>query len=349
MVARRPPVVDAVVGAMICAASLAGCGAPGAADTLVARQEPSIVTDQEAAATMSLATTDGPAQTISTIDVGDRPGEAQCVALPEHSRGFGSIEDADWSDWIEGVRFAQGTRDLSLQAEGLSRRRLRQRFVPDPQGSPRVVVASDLPAARTYRLVQSIMFESGWDWGGERRQTGKIGFGFGGGTAPTGGVVDPAGFSARLVWRGNLDGTAQLGIYAYNADRPGVFGETNVLADFLAPVGEWIDIIYEIEANSGIDAADGRMRAWVNGRLVLDRGGIAWQTSGSIPVVDRLYYSSFYGGDSSEWSPDRITYAQVRDVCWAAVIDGYSGIDPDSGRIDVPTATELDNLSRVEE
>jgi len=29
-------------------------------------------------------------------------------------------------------------------------------------------------------------------------------------------------------------------------------------------------------------------------------------------------------------------------VCWAAVVDGYSGIDPDAGRTQAPDAATLD-------
>jgi hypothetical protein len=32
----------------------------------------------------------------------------------------------------------------------------------------------------------------------------------------------------------------------------------------------------EVRMNSWIDAADGHARVWVGGKLLLDRGGIAW-------------------------------------------------------------------------
>lgn len=267
------------------------------------------------------------------IIVGDQPGEAQCLHLQRTTREFGQVSWQDWENWVGNVRFAVGTEFLEIPDRGEGIPELRQQFVPASNGSPRVVVAADLAPARMYRVVQSIYFEDGWDWGGDSFEGGKIGFGLSGGTSPTGGVIDTAGFSARLTWRGNLNGSARIAIYSYAADRPGAFGDSVDFGEFLAPIGEWFELAFEIQANSSTDVADGRMRAWANGHLVLDRSGVAWQTTGGMPVVDNLYYSSFYGGSSPQWSPDRTTYARVRDACWAAVVDGYSGIDPDAGRL----------------
>ena len=94
----------------------------------------------------------------------------------------------------------------------------------------------------------SIFLEPGWEWGGEVSQGGKLGFGLGGGSVPSGGTIDPSGFTARLMWRGAQDGTAKLGIYSYAADRPERYGEEN-LFDIDARIGEWMDVIYEISLN----------------------------------------------------------------------------------------------------
>jgi len=143
------------------------------------------------------------------------------------------------------------------------------------------------------------------------------------------------------MWRGKhlgggvFDGTARLVIYSYQADRPDNIGLDHQMGEFHVPIGEWFDVVYEIESNSSIRESDGSMRAWVNGELLLDKGGVQWQAEGGVPSIDTLYYSSFYGGSNSGWAPDDPTYARVKDVCWSAVVDGYSGIDPDNGRINV--------------
>jgi len=66
------------------------------------------------------------------------------------------------------------------------------------------------------------------------------------------------------------------------------------------------------------------------------RTDMAWQTAGDTPTIDSFLYSTFYGGSGPEWSPDKTTHLRLADVCWAPVVDGYSGIDPDNGRIRAP-------------
>ncbi len=247
-------------------------------------------------------------------------------------RDFGEVTRSDWDSWVPDVRYSLSEENLSVEKLGEADHVLRQQFEPADNGSARVLMGSNLGHQRVYRVMASVFLEPGWDWGGEVSQGGKIAFGLGGGTVPSGGTVDPSGFTARLMWRGAQDGTAKLGIYSYAADRPKQYGEDNLFKDD-ARIGEWMDIIYEINLNSSINVSDGSMRAWVDGELVLDRQNVGWQLDGNRPVIDTLYYSSFYGGSTNAWSPDSTTHAKFKDICWAPVVDGYSGIDPDNGRI----------------
>jgi len=295
----------------------------------------------QAAAPPAPVALSSPADDVATgklIRTGSHPGAAACLGLPAREREFGSIALGDWREWVDSVRFTQNSDALSVELEGDGRASLRQRYVPANNGTARVMVGVTLPKARTYRLVQSFRLDPGWDWGIGKDQGGKIGFGLSGGASPTGGKIDPSGFSARLAWRGNRDGTARLNVYSYAADRPGVYGEDldAGLADI--PVGEWFQVAMEVTANSTTGRADGGLRIWIDGRLTLDRNGIAWQTGGGRPVIDNLYYASFYGGNSRDWGPRETTYARVADACWSPVIDGYSGIDPDAGRLHAPTS-----------
>ena len=276
------------------------------------------------------------ASTSDEIILGDGPGDARCLALGASDQGFGSIDKSDWSAWLPGVRFSLGHQHLSLDTTPSGRTTLRQQLVPSSRGTDRVIIAANVDEARTYRFMQSVYLEPGWDWGGEVSQGGKMGFGLGGGTAASGGKNDPSGFTARFIWRGNRDGTAKIAVYSYAADRPGTYGEDVYLEGFPAPIGEWFDLIMEVKLNSSTGASDGALRAWANGNLLLNRTGMAWQTAGSTPTVDSFLYSTFYGGSTSEWSPDTTTHLRLADVCWAPVVDGYSGIDPDNGRIRAP-------------
>jgi len=139
------------------------------------------------------------------------------------------------------------------------------------------------------------------------------------------------------MWRGNGDGTGRIVIYSYAADRSDEYGEDIRYGDVNVPIGEWFTVVMEVTANSSPQVSDGTVRGWIDGELVLNRQNIGWQLSGDTPVVDYLYYSGFYGGESGDWSPSSTTYMKTRDVCWAAVVDEYSGIDPDNGRLVVAT------------
>lgn len=275
------------------------------------------------------------------VIVGTNAGDAQCIHLGNEQLGLGSVSDSDWQRWLPSMTFSVGEEFLAVERQSSGSTALRQQYVPSHRGTERVISGSKLANHRTYRLTQSFFFEPGFDWGG-RHEGGKLGYGFGGGTAPTGGTVDPAGFTSRLKWRGDNDGTGRIVIYSYAADRPGVFGEDFRYGDVKIPVGEWFTVVMEVTANSATNVSDGSMRGWINGELVLEEYNVGWQQAGGTPIVDSVYYSSFYGGNDTSWSPDHTTYVKVRDVCWSPVVDGYSGIDPDAGRTVVASTQSPD-------
>ena len=171
-------------------------------------------------------------------------------------------------------------------------------------------------------MTQSVFFESDFDWGGSN-EGGKFGFGVGGGSNPTGGLIQTDGFSLRLHWRGNKDGTARITAYSYAADRAQnlPFGDDYPFEGFTIPTGKWIDITFEIVANSSIDAADGSIRAWVDGELRLLRSNIQWQTSGGQPEIQKFIFATFHGGNDSSWAPSRTNFIRFSDVCWAPVVN----------------------------
>jgi len=223
-----------------------------------------------------------------------------------------------WDEWTGiSLDFASKKEHLAVvQRDGVAV--LRQQLVPSVQGSARVTIRGDLEPAETYTISQRVFFEPGFDWGREI-QGGKLGFGLGGATAPTGGNTDAAGFTARFMWRGNNDGTARIVLYSYAADRTEnlPWGDDYELEGFLAPIGEWFTLTMEVTANTSIGSADGRVRAWADDKLLLDRSAIRWQGAGGTPVVDRLIYATFYGGSGWRWAPEQTTHIQFSDVCWS--------------------------------
>ena len=241
----------------------------------------------------------------------------KCIPLPSEPLGYLQVYPEFVRDWIPSLRYVINTQHLSIDTSSDGKPAIRQRFVPSSRGSVRVSAAANLDPAKTYELQQSILFESGFDWGGIS-ETGKIGFGLGGGSSPSGGSTQTDGFTARLIWEGNHDGTAKLGAYLYSADRSHnlPYGDVFLIDEFEIPTETWLVVTLVVTMNSSLDKADGSLAIWIDDEVKLWRDGILWQSSGEQPTIDRLSLASFYGGNSADWAPAYTTHAKIRDICY---------------------------------
>ena len=241
-----------------------------------------------------------------------------CIRLPKEVTPFDSLDSEELRTLNPNLRFIVNANHLSVVHDQLKNINvLRQRFVPSDKGSERVVAALEIKPRITYELKQKVLFENDFNWGVDA-QSGKFGFGFGGGTAPSGGKVSDDGFTARLAWRGHGDGTATVAVYLYSADRTQnlPYGDEFEVSDFTIPVSEWIDISLRVTANSDIEANDGSISVRINDEIKLERNGIQWQSAGEEPPqIDRLLFSTFHGGNSSAWSPPEVVYARFSNAC----------------------------------
>jgi len=238
-----------------------------------------------------------------------------CLAIPQRETSFGSITQASIKKWIPSLRYIINPKFLSLYDDS-EKMSIRQKFQPSGKGSPRVSAQITMSERRTYELTQSLYFEEGFDWGGTV-ETGKIGFGLAGGSAPTGGKLDKDGFTARLTWKGHGNGTASLGVYVYSSDRSQnlPWGDVFLIEGHKIPVGEWFDTKLVVTMNSAFGESDGSLSLSVNDDVLIWHNNMQWQSQGHSLAIDKLMYSSFYGGSNSQWAPDDTTYARVSDVC----------------------------------
>ncbi len=268
-------------------------------------------------------------------DATDIDGEIFPLNFGHSNIPFGSLTSDHLASWVPGLRASRKREHLSVVMEN-GQGVLRHRYTPSSTGSERVVFQYNIPHQRSYRMKYSVYFEPGFKWGSQY-QGGKLAFGFGGGAAPSGGQVNSAGFTARVMWRGNYlgggkyDGTGRFVMYTYNADRDlskSTVGLDTQFGNYSIPIGQWIDVVFEVTMNSATSKSDGSMRGWVNGNLLVNKGNMKWWASGDQPRIDTLYYSSFYGGSNAGWAPPNTTYIKVRDVAFAPVINGLSAISP---------------------
>ena len=270
---------------------------------------------------------------LPVVTLPDNLPPVQCLQFPSESRSLGKVTDDDWRGWVapQRLRFTGSKQFLELgNAEG--KNSIRAQLVPSSKGTARINAGVDIPSEKSYRLSQSIFLEPGFEWG-RKREGGKIGFGLGGGSAPTGGLIQTDGFTVRFMWRGNGDGTARIVVYSYASDRSQnlPFGDDHPLTGFNVPIGEWFDLTVEVTANSEINVADGTLKAWANGQQLVQLNDIHWQSSGNEPAIQQLRFSTFYGGSSIDWAPNKTTYIRFADICYAPVVDGLSSVDPAIG------------------
>lgn len=245
---------------------------------------------------------------------------SDCLAIPEHVVPFGKVSKASMQKWFPGLRYATNVHRLSIENGLVGGRSIRQLFVPTENGSERVLAGFEIAPASTYSLIQTIRFNNDFDWGG-KYEVGKVGFGLGGGSVPSGGETRHDGFSARLVWLGDNRGEASLAAYVYSADRDQnlPFGDVYKVEGFTIIPDEWFEVELVVTVNSDLNTANGSLVVVVNDEIRFQRDNILWQKSGNQPVVDEMTYASFYGGNSSEFSPELTTDANIANVCLNAL------------------------------
>jgi len=242
-----------------------------------------------------------------------------CLPIPNSHSDFGSLDITSLRTWIPNLRYIVNPEFLSIEKNDHDNYSLRHKFIPSDVGTDRVVAAINLESNKQYTVSQSVLFEDGFDWGG-KFEGGKFGFGFGGGSAPSGGTKKNDGFTARLIWQGNNDGTAKLGVYLYKADanQSEQWGDVFTVEDYAIPVNKWVNIDLSISSNSSLNATDGSLMLLVDGENMLQLDNINWQSEGSEPTIDIGLYSTFFGGSSKDWSPENTSYIRFADICYTA-------------------------------
>lgn len=114
-----------------------------------------------------------------------------------------------------------------------------------------------------------------------------------GGHKPNGGD----GWSARIMWRGN----GRVVQYVYHPLQGGAYGQDFPWAGQRLTPGLWHTLQTYIELNTP-GQRDGVLRSWLDGALVLDRNDMMYRTVPTLKL-DKLFFSSFFGGNDQSWAP----------------------------------------------
>lgn len=169
-----------------------------------------------------------------------------------------------------------------------------------PVGGAGWLEAVGEPAAQRC-LVYKVRFENGFAF----NKGGKLP-GLYGGDAPSG--CSPAalskGFSARLMWREG--GVGEL--YLYSPDRQARCGQSLGRGRWRFVPGQDHEVAQEVILNKP-DAADGIIRLWLDGKLVLEQRNLLLRSSSDV-LIDGMMFSTFFGGSDPTWASPRNQYAQ---------------------------------------
>lgn len=181
-----------------------------------------------------------------------------------------------------------------------------------PAGEQSVKQAAwGIPGRSQYTLEYKVRFADGFDFNGSAGAKS----GLNGGKLPglaarpeegtaicTGGKSCDVGrgFSARLMWR--TDGVGVLYLYDLTKSRTGqTWGEDIEFAGKAKfTPGQWNHIREDVVLNTP-GQANGSVKAYLDGQLVVDLQDR--EIIGGAEKIDILLFSTFFGGNSSEWFP----------------------------------------------
>lgn len=176
-------------------------------------------------------------------------------------------------------------------------------------------VRAAFPARTEAWMRYRVKFASGFDW----KKGGKLP-GLCGGKCNTG-CVDVSGndgWSARLMWHGD----GNLVQYVYYPDGISDCGTDFAYAGAALAKGKWYEVLNQVVLNTpgasgGPGKKDGVMRAWLDGKLVLERTDLRFRDAPAVGL-DQFYFSTFHGGDSPDWGPGSDSYASFVDLAVTA-------------------------------
>jgi len=150
-----------------------------------------------------------------------------------------------------------------------------------------------------YWLGYKLKFKDGFSF----RLGGKLPGLTSGGEKYTGGNLpkNGEGWSARYMWR--KEGEAV--VYLYYIDMPGIWGQDLPLNVSFIPE-RWHKITQHIILNRD-NEKNGTLEVWFDGKKVLEKNDLRFRTENK-GLIDAFYFSTFHGGNQSNWAPEVDSY-----------------------------------------
>lgn len=178
-----------------------------------------------------------------------------------------------------------------------------------PVGGAQFFADLGMPSRDSLRLSYYVRFSKNFDF----VKGGKLP-GLFGGTVNDGRKIPDGtnGFSTRYMWRKNGDGE----VYAYlptSSEQGTSIGRGN----WRFKRGTWHHLKQEVVLNQP-GQKDGRIRVWLDGKKVLDEGGLIFRTTDKLKI-EGILFSTFFGGGDTSWATPKDVYADFADFSVSSV------------------------------
>jgi hypothetical protein len=222
----------------------------------------------------------------------------------------------DWSHWqIQDIdNWGEENRSI-IAGDDRFPRILRVRY-PGGSASPTVHRETDaplggtqfyaqlgLPTQDSLRLSYYVRFSENFDF----VKGGKLP-GLFGGMGNTGGEIPDGedGFSTRYMWRRSGDGE----VYAYLPTSE-QHGTSIGRGSWSFRPATWYHLEQEVTLNQP-GVANGRIRVWVNDRLVLQQNDLMFRSVETLKI-EGILFSTFFGGGDRSWATPNDAFADFAD------------------------------------
>ena len=191
--------------------------------------------------------------------------------------------------------------DLKIQSYttgGIDGKIMKAVYRPDSRGSPRLTSRMSFDGVESATLSFDFKLHSQFEF----VKGGKM-HGLAGGSATTGCKdVDPKGWSVRMMWRRE----GEVEAYVYHQNRENRCGDS-YKSNFKLRRGTWYRVDLQVRMNTGRNIADGRVRLYIDGKKLIEVNDLILTGDESVQI-DKMLFSTFYGGSDSTWSPSKTTY-----------------------------------------
>lgn len=203
-----------------------------------------------------------------------------------------------------------------INSGGTTRVKLEKDLLSNEGG---VIAKIDIPDGSEYKLQYDVKYHSQFDWS----RGGKVGFGFaiGEGNSGCDRADDGNGGTARLMWYTDNDGVTRFKPYIYYKDMPEQCGHdfgASYPASGSIQRGTWYTVTLYVKSNTGSNY-NGKLKITIDGTTVIDKTNIRWTTNDTQRLINKIPFTSFRGGSTSNWTSTTDGLIYYDNLSWTKI------------------------------